>query len=92
MFLLSEGHFIQVTLCTVALHYSIDGGRRHFWQVNALTKIISFLSEVVSADWQVIAHIAIDESDMLFIAAFYYVDEAWLMHEILAIFAGAYGS
>ena len=57
----------------------------HFWQLNVLAQLISFISEVICACWQVISDIVIDVGGRVVVAAFYHVDEAWLMHETLTV-------
>ena len=75
-------------MCPIALNYSIDGGRRHIWQDNVLVQVISFLAEVICVDWQVIVDRFIDAGVRAIVVAFYHVDEAWVMCEMLAVFSG----
>ena len=66
---------------SIALHHSIDGGGRHVWHVNLLVQVLSFFAEASCTCWQVVVYVFIDVVRSEVIAAFYHVNEVWVMHE-----------
>ena len=74
----------------IALYHSIDGGGRHIGKVEVIVQAIYFRTELLCADWQVIADRSVDTCGSSGSEVFYYFRDAWVIYETFAVWSGSY--